>query len=65
MTHRGNRAAGTAGAGSGAVLEAPAFVAGLDDLAMMGEAIEQRCGHLGISSTPCRRTKGSRTMRRA
>jgi IstB-like ATP binding protein len=27
--------------GSGAVLEAPAFVAGLDDVAMVGEAIEQ------------------------
>ena len=38
----GNRAAGTAGAGSGAVLEAPALVAGLDDLAMMGETVEQR-----------------------
>ena len=40
LTHRGTRAAGTAGVRSGAVLEAPAFVAGLDNLAMMGEAIE-------------------------
>ncbi len=40
LTHRGNRAAGTAGGGSGAVLEAPALVAGLDDLAMMGETVE-------------------------
>ena len=28
------------GGGSGAVLEAPAFVAGLDDVAVVGEAIE-------------------------
>ena len=49
MTHRGNRAAGTAGGGSGAVLEAPALVAGLDDLAMMGETVEQRGGHLGVA----------------
>ena len=49
LAHWGNRAAGTAGIRSGAVLEAPAFVAGLDDLAMMGEAIEQRRGHLGIA----------------
>ena len=49
LTHRGNRAAGTAGAGSGAVLETPALVAGLDDLAMMGETVEQRGGHLGVA----------------
>ena len=49
MTHRGKRAAGTACAGSGAVLEAPALVAGLDDLAMVGQAIEQGCGHLGVA----------------
>ena len=49
LAHRGNRAAGTAGARSGAVLEAPAFVAGLDDLAMMSETIEQGCGHLGVA----------------
>ena len=34
---------------SGAVFEAPAFVAGLDDVAVMGEAVEQRGGHLGIA----------------
>src|SRR5208282_4289168 len=34
---------------SGAVLEAPALVAGLDDVAVMGEAIEERGGHLGIA----------------
>ena len=46
---RGNRAAGTAGGGSGAVLEAPALVAGLDDLAVVGQAVEQRGGHLGVA----------------
>ena len=35
--------------GSGAVLEAPALVAGLDDVAVVGEAIEQRRGHLGVA----------------
>ena len=34
---------------SGAVLEAPALVAGLDDVAVMGEAVEQRGGHLGVA----------------
>src|ERR1700682_3530767 len=34
---------------SGAVLEAPALVAGLDDLAVMGEAVEQGCRHLGVA----------------
>ena len=34
---------------SGAVLEAPAFVAGLDDLAMVGEPIEHGGGHLGVA----------------
>ena len=47
LAHRGNRAAGEAGAGSGSVFEAPALVAGLDDLAMMGETVEERRGHLG------------------
>ena len=32
-----------------AALEAPTVVAGLDDIAVMGQAIEQRSGHLGIS----------------
>ena len=31
------------------VLEAPAFVAGLDDLAMVGEPVEQRGGHLRVA----------------
>ena len=35
-------------AASGAVLVAPAVVAGLDDVAVMGEPVEQRRGHLGI-----------------
>jgi antitoxin ParD1/3/4 len=34
---------------SGSVLEAPAFVAGLDDLAVVGQAIEKRGGHLGVA----------------
>lgn len=37
------------GGGSGAVLESPAFVACLEDLAIVGEAIEQRRGHLGVA----------------
>jgi hypothetical protein len=32
-----------------AAFEAPGFVSGLDDLAMMGEAIEQCSGHLGVA----------------
>jgi hypothetical protein len=32
----------------GTVLEAEAVIAGLDDVAMMGKAIEQCRGHLGI-----------------
>ena len=39
---------GRARGSSSAVLEAPAFVSSLDDVAVMGEAIEQRCRHLGI-----------------
>ena len=31
------------------VLESPAFVAGLDDLAMVGEPVEECRGHLGVS----------------
>src|SRR5271166_1925137 len=34
---------------SGAVLEAPALVPGLDDVTVMGEAIEERRGHLWVS----------------
>jgi len=34
---------------SGAVLEAPGLVSGLDDLAVMGQTIEQRCRHLGVA----------------
>jgi hypothetical protein len=32
-----------------AVLEAPAGVTGLDDVAVMGEPIEHGCGHLGVA----------------
>ncbi len=31
------------------VFEAPAFVSGFDDLAVMGKAVEQRGSHLGIA----------------
>ena len=34
---------------SGAGLEAPVFVAGLDDVAVVGEAVEERGGHLRIA----------------
>lgn len=34
---------------SGAVLEAPGLVSGLDDLAVMRQAIEQRSGHLRVA----------------
>ena len=34
---------------SGPVLEAPGVVAGLDDLAMVRQAIEERGGHLGVA----------------
>src|SRR6266566_3799755 len=34
---------------SGAVFEAPALVAGFDDFAMMGQAIEERGRHLGVA----------------
>ena len=31
------------------MFEAPAVIAGLDDVAMMGDAIQKRGGHLGIT----------------
>src|SRR3954465_598416 len=34
---------------AGAVIEPAAFVGGLDDLAMMGEAVEQCGAHLGVT----------------
>jgi len=34
---------------SGAVFGAPAFVAGFDDVAVMGETVEQRGRHLGVA----------------
>ena len=48
-SQRGNRAAGAAGAGSGAVLEAPALVSGFDDPAMMCRGVEQDRGDLGVA----------------
>ena len=35
--------------GSAAVLEAPAGIAGLDDIAVVGEPVEHGGGHLGIA----------------
>ena len=32
-----------------AVFKAPAVVAGFDDIAVMGEPVEQRGGHLGVA----------------
>jgi hypothetical protein len=40
---------GCGAGGSDAVLEAPAFVAGLDDVAVMGKAVKQRGGHFGVA----------------
>ena len=34
---------------SGAVFKAPGLVAGFDDLAVMGQAVEQRSRHLGVA----------------
>lgn len=31
------------------MFEAPAVVAGFDDVAMVGNAVEQRGGHLGVA----------------
>jgi hypothetical protein len=33
----------------GSALEAPAVIAGFNDVAMVGQAIEQRGGHLGVA----------------
>ena len=41
--------AGASAAASGAVFEAPALIAGLDDLTMMGEPVEKRGGHFGVA----------------
>ena len=35
--------------GSAAVLEPPAGVTGLDDVAMVGQAVEHGCCHLGVA----------------
>ena len=34
---------------SGAVFEAPAFVSSLNDIAVMGEPVEQCGGHFGVA----------------
>jgi hypothetical protein len=33
----------------GSALEAPAVVSGLDDIAVVGQSIEQRGGHFGVT----------------
>ena len=33
----------------GSALEAPAVISGFNDVAMVGQAIEQRGGHLGVA----------------
>jgi len=33
----------------GSALEAPAVIAGFNDVAIVGQAIEQRSGHLGVA----------------
>lgn len=38
-----------AGAGSVAVSEPPAVIAGLDDVTVVGEPVEERSGHLGVA----------------
>jgi hypothetical protein len=48
-TGRRTSAAGLSSRHSRAVFEAPALVAGSDDLAMMGHAVEERGCHLGIA----------------
>ena len=53
-THLGNPQGVGSGAGdfvlwSGAVFEAPAFIAGFNDLTVMGEPVEESGGHLGVT----------------
>ena len=46
---KGFLAAPVFGSGGFAALEPPALVAGLDDVAVMGQAVEQCGGHLGVA----------------
>ena len=46
---RGADGSGRRGPGSGAGLEAPALVAGLDDVAAVGEPVEECGRHLGVA----------------
>jgi hypothetical protein len=48
LRSRGERGGGTISS-SGAVLEAPTLVAGLDDVTVMRETIEERGGHLWVA----------------
>jgi hypothetical protein len=34
---------------SASVFEAPACIAGFDDIAVMGQAVEHGCGHFGVA----------------
>ena len=43
---------------SGAVLEAPALVAGFDDFAVMGQAVEERGCHFGVTKHTGRTREG-------
>jgi hypothetical protein len=43
---------------SSSALEAPTVVAGLDDIAVVGEAIEQRGRHLGVAEDARPLSKG-------
>jgi hypothetical protein len=57
VTERGS-VRGLIGDWSEAVLEAPALVAGLDDVAVVGEAIEQGAGHFRIAKNTWPFAKG-------
>ena len=48
LRRRVRRVSGVEGR-SGAVLEAPALVAGLNDVAVVSEPVEERGGHLGVA----------------
>ncbi len=49
LTHRGNRAAGVVWADLRAVLEAPALVSGLQDVAVVCQAVEQGGCHFRVN----------------
>lgn len=51
------------GSGGFAVIDAPGFVAGLDDVAMMGEPVEQRGRRFRISATEDHLPKETEVLR--